>query len=69
MIEDDDNIVKDGQTLRVSMFAMDGAKRIPAPVGHRPGGLAFSDSDRQARAARLAARDKLISSRWKGAKK
>jgi hypothetical protein len=65
---DEEKVVKDGGVVRVSMFAMDGVQRSVAAhkPGHKPGSIPLSDSDRQDRVARLAARDQVLSNRWKG---
>jgi hypothetical protein len=69
MIQDDDGILKDGESIRVPMFAMDSAQRLIADrtsmAGHRPGSLPLSDAERSTRAERLQARDAGISQRWR----
>jgi hypothetical protein len=66
---DDDDILKDGQTIRVPMFTMDSAQRLIADrtgmVGHRPGSLPLSDAERSTRTERLQARDAGVSQRWR----
>lgn len=69
-LEDENSVIKDGQTLRVPMFMMDSLSRvisddIPSTAGHKPGSLALSDADRASREKLYEARDKRLTDAWK----
>jgi len=75
--DDDDQVLKDGQTLRVPQFMMDGtstldklqqviiaAQRAAATL-HAPGSLPTTDADRERRAELYQKRDKRLVDAWK----
>ena len=69
-LEDEDSVIKDGQTLRVPMFMMDSLSRVvvadTAPtVGHKPGSLPITDADRASHEEMYARRDQKMTDAWK----
>jgi hypothetical protein len=69
-ILDEDNLVKDGGSIRVPLFTMDAVQRVvaarkPSASGHKPGSLPVTDAERTTRAALYDAADKRLSDRWK----
>lgn len=70
-LENDDNILNDGETRRVSMYMIDGIQRIIAGVSasaspmHQPGPIAFSDADRAARAKLYEDAEARLTNAWK----
>jgi hypothetical protein len=71
-LEDEDRVLKDGQTLRTPMFMMDSLQRLvsgdtPSTAGYRPGSLAMTDADRNSREKLYEARDKRLIDAWKNA--
>lgn len=69
-LEEEDSVIKDGQTLRVSMFMMDSLARVvvadtASTVGHKPGSLPITDADRASREEIYARRDQKMTDAWK----
>lgn len=69
-LEDDKDVLKDGQSMRVPLFLMDSLSRVvvtdTAPtVGHKPGSLAITDADRASRDELYQRRDKRLTDAWK----
>ena len=72
-IRTEDEIAKDGETVRVPMFMMDAQQRAvaespvvtnDAAIGHRPGSLPVTDADRERRTALYRGHDEKLSARW-----
>jgi hypothetical protein len=75
--DDDDQILKDGQTLRVPQFMMDSTSTLDklqqvimaaqraASTLHAPGSLATTDADRERRAELYQKRDKRLVDAWR----
>jgi hypothetical protein len=71
--DDPDPILRDGQRMRTGgVVLMDAARKAladdaakKAAAMHRPGSIAMTDADRQARTTMLQNADKKLSERWK----
>ena len=70
--DEDDKVVKDGQRVTVSMFAMDHLQRqvaartvTPSLADHRPHAAVLSDADRASKVAAHKARDEALANRWR----
>jgi hypothetical protein len=70
--DDEDKIARDGEIIRVSMFAMDSTQRQVAAcfpladgVKHQPGYAQLSDAELDARQAMYDRADQKLSERWK----
>jgi len=70
-LPDGNKVLKDGEVLHIPITLMDAQQRAvaaalqPNMVGHKPGSLPLTDSDRAGRVARQAAADAKLSARWK----
>ena len=69
-LEDDKDVLKDGQSMRVPMFMMDSLSRVvvadtASTVGHKPGSLPITDADRASREEIYARRDQKMTDAWK----
>lgn len=70
--EDGKEVLEDGEHLVVRMHMMDsmqhavaGGGALSDAIGHRPGSLPVTDSDRQRRTAMVDAYEKTLTSRWR----
>lgn len=73
--DEDDDVVRDGQTIRVSLMMMDSMDPVQCAVasnalvgdgvGHRPGSLALTDADRERRQQLHDAYERTLTSRWR----
>lgn len=71
-IDDNDEIARDGQVVRVPMMLLDSIQRSVAAgttiidtAGHRPGSLVMTDADKQKRSALYDSHDATLSGAWK----
>lgn len=71
---DGKEILEDGERLTLGVTMMDAqqrmvadAKKLPSFVGHRPGGLALTDAERQKRTALYATKDRMVADAWRDA--
>jgi hypothetical protein len=65
-----DEIVRDGQTVRVPIMLMDArqrqiADRKPSQYGHRPGSMPLTDAERVVKVDRQRAYEQKITQRWR----
>lgn len=71
-LQDDDRVLKDGQTITVRMHMMDGFQRLvsgdtASNAGHKPGALPVSLADHNSRTERYERRDQRVSDAWRTA--
>jgi hypothetical protein len=66
--QDDDDMLRDGETMTVPLILMDSAPTDPTVrlEGHRPGYAVLSDAARNQRIERQRSQDAALNGRWRG---